>query len=98
MSTAPKNESRVCPFCGSIVVVGGSLLNGGDYPNFYLDEMARKFWRLYWPQLPFAKEAEACLKCGKVWAQMEVGSLRKNVQAYGTDELKHRLHLDHDAA
>jgi hypothetical protein len=76
----------------------GSLLNGGDYPNFYLDEMAQKFWRLRWPQLPFAKEAEACMQCGRVWAQMEVEQLRKNVRAYGTEELRRRLDLDHDAA
>jgi hypothetical protein len=93
MSAPQKTKSQQCPFCGSAAIVTGSLLLGGDYPNFNLDEMSRKFWRLYWPRLPFAREAEACAQCGKVWGQMEVERLRKNVQAYGTDELKRRVGL-----
>jgi hypothetical protein len=91
MSAPQKTAGNMCPFCGSADLVHGSLLTGGDYPNFYLTEMKNKFWRLFWPRLPFAKEAQACAKCGMVWAQMDPAQLRKNVQAYGTEELKQRL-------
>ena len=86
-----------CPFCGGSALVQGRL----DYPD--KTESFRAWFKPAGVHLPFLKnflnssvtciedQAQACLTCGHVWADLCLGDLKKLIRDFGSDELKTRL-------
>lgn len=80
---------KSCPSCGGMKFIKGSFINEGAV--FSPEGLKVPFWRLSPRGIGLDNEAVLCLGCGLVLGKVDLDQVKKELESFGTAELKESL-------
>ena len=77
-----------CPSCGGTKYIKGSFVEGAEFAP---DGLKVPFWKYSPRGILLDKEVVLCLGCGLVLGKVNLDQVKKELESFGTAELKESL-------